>query len=381
MSGSAGSLPMQVDDVHAEPVDAAVEPEPQGVVHRRDDLGVAPVEVGLLGQEAVQVPLLAGRRPTSTPGRRRTPPPSCSAASSGDPVAPHVPVRLRVVARRARLDEPRVLIATCGSAPSRGAPCRPRPCASASSASNVVEVAEQRVDVAVVGDVVAEVGHRRRGRTATARWRRRRATQVVEAGARMPSRSPTPSPSVSQEAPRIDLVDDARSSTTVRPSTASVRLTRGSGPPSPNGTVAGRSARECAPKRATSTQGRSSTTSLRSWRIQPRIARSNPPETRSGGSDPLIVIARPRRCPQYPPVRPHPNGGGRGGIMRTRFLVALLVLVATWATVAPSARRRHRRFRYPRRRSASRPARRGEPQLADPANPQHRRRHHALHGE
>ena len=50
----------QVDDVHAEAVDASVEPEPQHVVHRLLDLGVRPVQVGLLGQEAVQVVLAGG---------------------------------------------------------------------------------------------------------------------------------------------------------------------------------------------------------------------------------------------------------------------------------------------------------------------------------
>jgi len=48
------------DHVHPETVDATVEPEPQGVVHRGDDFGIAPVQVWLLRQEQVEV-VLAGR--------------------------------------------------------------------------------------------------------------------------------------------------------------------------------------------------------------------------------------------------------------------------------------------------------------------------------
>ncbi len=49
----------EVHDVHAEAVDAAVEPEAQHAVHRRFDRRHVPVEVGLLREEAVQVLLAA----------------------------------------------------------------------------------------------------------------------------------------------------------------------------------------------------------------------------------------------------------------------------------------------------------------------------------
>ena len=61
--GQRGVLADEVHDVGAEAVDAAVQPEAQHVVHRLDDLRVVPVEVGLLGQEGVQVPLLGGLVP------------------------------------------------------------------------------------------------------------------------------------------------------------------------------------------------------------------------------------------------------------------------------------------------------------------------------
>ena len=97
----------QVDDVHAEPVDPTVQPEAQDVVHRRLDRRLVPVQVGLLGQEAVQVVLLAAgvERPRRGPLAQRGPP------VVGRLVAPHVPVGLRVRGRGPAGDEPRVLVA------------------------------------------------------------------------------------------------------------------------------------------------------------------------------------------------------------------------------------------------------------------------------
>jgi hypothetical protein len=46
-----------VRDVDAEAVDAPVEPEPHDVLELRVDLGVPPVQVGLLGSEQVEAPL------------------------------------------------------------------------------------------------------------------------------------------------------------------------------------------------------------------------------------------------------------------------------------------------------------------------------------
>ena len=58
--GQRGVLGDEVDDVHAEAVDPAVQPPAHHLVDRLADLRVLPVEVGLLAREQVQV-VLAGR--------------------------------------------------------------------------------------------------------------------------------------------------------------------------------------------------------------------------------------------------------------------------------------------------------------------------------
>ena len=96
--------------VEAEPVEPEVEPEPHHAEHGLDHGGVLVVEVGLVRIEAVPVVLLAGLVPR--PVRRLHV--DEHDACLGPPlvvVVPDVPVRLGVVARRARLDEPRVLVA------------------------------------------------------------------------------------------------------------------------------------------------------------------------------------------------------------------------------------------------------------------------------
>ena len=178
-----GVLQQPVDRVEPEAVDAALEPEPDHVLHRRHHLGVAPVEVGLLGVEGVQVPAPAAR----------------SRLHAGPPNADD-PVVRRPVARRDQMYQ---------SGCSRNQGCSievwqgtrsistlsPRSCAAATSRRSR-QRAEHRVDVRVVRHVVAEVGQRRRVDrrepqrvdAEPARWSRR---------ASMPRRSPTPSPSES----------------------------------------------------------------------------------------------------------------------------------------------------------------------------------------
>ena len=152
--GEARILARAVNDIDAKAVDAAVEPEAQHVMHGRDHLRVAPVEVRLLGQKQVQVVLLG----VFVPG------PGAAGTQRGAPVvrliAPDVPVALGVVPRAARLDEPGVLVGGVVGhkvqqhANAAGMRFGDQPV-------DIDQRAEQRVDIAVVTDVVAGIGHRR----------------------------------------------------------------------------------------------------------------------------------------------------------------------------------------------------------------------------
>ena len=177
-SGSAGSLPMQWMTSARKPSTPRSSQNRSTSCMRLDELRVRPVEVGLLGQEQVQVPAAAspGRRsrPAAAAGTG-TPGSSCWAARRrrGPAVAPDVEVRV--------LAEPRVLDRGVVRDPVEQDPEAPV-VGLGDEGVGVGQGAEDRVDVAVVADVVAEVGHRATGRSATARWRRRRARPGGRAG-------------------------------------------------------------------------------------------------------------------------------------------------------------------------------------------------------
>ncbi|MNV50932.1 hypothetical protein D3C71_1429620 [compost metagenome] len=149
----------EVDRIQAEAIHATVEPEPhviqRGLLHRR----VVEVQVGLVGQEVVQEILLTPRLPL--PGH---------AAEDRHPVVgrgavlarigPHVPVRLGIGAVLPAFLEPGVV--------DRGMAehlvdhhLQTQRMRLGQQLVDIGERAEQRVDVAMVGDVIAEVGHRR----------------------------------------------------------------------------------------------------------------------------------------------------------------------------------------------------------------------------
>ena len=209
--GQRRVLGEHVDHVHAEPVDAAVEPPAHHRVDGLAHLRVLPVEVGLLAREQVEV-VLAGRgvELPHRAGEERAPVGRLRAGRSrGHAVAgrpPPVPVALGVLARRARGGEPGVLV---GRVVDDQVQDQPHP-ALVDGGEQPVEVrerAERRVDVLVVGDVVAGVVLRRRVD--------RREPDDVDAQRRQvieprldPAQVADPVAVGVGEAARVDLVDD-----------------------------------------------------------------------------------------------------------------------------------------------------------------------------
>jgi hypothetical protein len=150
-------LDQQRQHVDAEPVDPSGQPEPQGVEHGRLHLRVAPVEVGL-GVEEHPVVVLAGALVPAPGALAVVVEPVAGRAAAGPGVAPDVPVTLGGVPARAGGQEPGMLVGGVVRHPVEQHP-QPPPVGGRDQPVQVVEGAEQRVDVAVVGHVVAEVGH------------------------------------------------------------------------------------------------------------------------------------------------------------------------------------------------------------------------------
>lgn len=164
-SGSSGCLKRAGGDIDAEAVDAPVQPEPQCTVEVRADLGVAPVPVGLFGREHVQVPLAraAVRLGHPAPGRAAehgVPVVGRLGAVRSPPVGEVEPGPGGTARRRGqRLTEPGVLAgAVVGDDVEQHLDAQPP--GGRHQPVELGEVAEERVDVAVVGDVVAVVGLR-----------------------------------------------------------------------------------------------------------------------------------------------------------------------------------------------------------------------------
>ena len=189
--GQRGVLGDHVDDVHPEAVDPAVQPPAHHRVDGLADLRVLPVEVGLLAREQVQV-VLAGRL-VELPrrSRRRT------SASRW---------RLRRATSTSRASGCRAIARDstnhgCSSEvwlTTRSITSfMPRACTSREQRVEVRERPEHRVDVLVVGDVVAVVVLRRGVDRRQPDHVDAELREVVEPRARCPPRSPIPSPSES----------------------------------------------------------------------------------------------------------------------------------------------------------------------------------------
>ncbi len=163
--GQALGLDQRVGDVDAEAGNAAVQPEAQDVVELLADLRVGPVEVGLLDVEQVQVPL-AGRAvglADAGPGgaaEDAAPGVGWLVAVLAQTVAEQVPRALTAARRRGDSGlEPRVLVGRVVRNQVDD-DAQAEPAGLRQQGVGVRQGAEERVHVAVVGDVVAGVRHR-----------------------------------------------------------------------------------------------------------------------------------------------------------------------------------------------------------------------------
>ncbi len=159
--GQRRILADRVHGVGPEPVDAAIEPEAHHAVHGLHHRPLGPVDVGLLGEEQVQVVL--GRALVEGPRRdvlAEGCPPVVGRTAPRCRVAPHVPAAVCARGRRTGVEEPGVAVGGVVGHPVDDDPQAP----GVSVGQQPVEVGqrpEERVDIAVVAHVVAEVGHRR----------------------------------------------------------------------------------------------------------------------------------------------------------------------------------------------------------------------------
>ena len=152
-------MEVEVDRVEAEAVDAALQPEADGFEQRVLHGAVVEIEVRLLGEEIVQIVLAAARVPL--PGR---------AAEDRQPVVGRRAVRLGARPRRTSRPwhcrgwpaflEPGMLVG--GVRDDRiDHHAQAEPMRLVDQRVEIGQRAEHRIDVAIVGDVVAEILHRR----------------------------------------------------------------------------------------------------------------------------------------------------------------------------------------------------------------------------
>jgi hypothetical protein len=155
-----------VRHVDPEAVHSSVHPEAQHVVEHLHDLGVVPVQVGLLDVEDVQIPLprrtvcLAHPLPAAT-AEDGVPVVGRLVAVRALAVAEHVAIPLGAARTGGqRRLEPLVLIGGVVGHQVDQHPQAELVCG-ADQLVGVVEGAEDRVDLPVVGHVIPRVGHRR----------------------------------------------------------------------------------------------------------------------------------------------------------------------------------------------------------------------------
>lgn len=148
------------EDIDAEAVDAQVKPEAHCGMHCGADLRIAPIEIGLFPQEGVVVVLVRPLIPFPRAAAEIADP-IVGWRAVGPSIAPNVPVALAARARSATVDEPRMLIG-CVVWNEIQSDFDPAPMRLAKKPDEAWQVSESRGDVAIVRDVIAEIGHRRR---------------------------------------------------------------------------------------------------------------------------------------------------------------------------------------------------------------------------
>jgi hypothetical protein len=146
------------DHVDAESVDAFAEPKAHGIVDRLAQLRVAPVEVRLLLEKGVIV-ILSRRRIIFPGAAAEFRQPVIGRTAIGRCIAPDVPVALWVIARGAALREPGMAVGGMVRHEVED-DLQPEPVRRLEQRVEIGHAAEQGIDADVVGDVVAEIGHR-----------------------------------------------------------------------------------------------------------------------------------------------------------------------------------------------------------------------------
>src|SRR5579875_3006314 len=152
-----GVLEDEMGGIDPKTIDAPLQPEAHNIKHGGFDRRIAPVEVWLLLEESVQIILAGGAVPLPG-GATHCAQPVVGWRAIGLSVGPYIPVPHRILARTARRKEPGMLV--------RGmirdkinndleiAPMR-----LLDQRVARLQIAENGINIAMIGNVVAKVGH------------------------------------------------------------------------------------------------------------------------------------------------------------------------------------------------------------------------------
>jgi len=154
-----GIVEAEIDGVQAQAVDTPIQPEPHVVQRGCAHLGVMEIEVGHRSQKVVQKILLPARLPLpGHPAENRQPVVGRRAVRAR--IGPHVPIGLGVVAAFAAFEKPGMIAGTVAEH-LIDHHLQPQPVGLGQQPVEILQGAEQRIDRARVGDVVAKIRHRR----------------------------------------------------------------------------------------------------------------------------------------------------------------------------------------------------------------------------